>query len=206
MKKLFALVLVLALALSLTACKEKEIENGGIRDSLAIKSGFRYVEMGFGEYGKIVIELNFDVAPITANNFYKLVNDGFYDGLTITRAQRDFVIQGGENRSVSLKPIVGEFRQNGYDNNISHLRGVISMARSNDPDSATSSFFITLADSAKNSLDGKYAGFGIVVEGMDVVDAIAEDLINAPTSGYMGFVGDSDAITIVYAKEIQYEK
>ena len=80
------------------------------------------------------------------------------------------------------------------------------MARTSDPDSATSQFFITLDNVAKYSLDGMYAGFGIVVEGMDVVDAIAEDLINAPSSGYLGFVGDSDAITIVYAKEIQYEK
>ncbi len=165
--------------------------------------GTHYVEMEFEGYGKIVIEVDGDEAPITAKNFIKLVNDGFYDGLTIFRAQEGFVIQGGKNESVTLDPIVGEFSSNGYTNNISHNRGVISMARTSEPDSATSQFFITLSDSAKYSLDGDYAGFGYVIEGMDVVDAIAEALINCSSAGYMGFVDDSDAIKIVYAKEIK---
>ncbi len=158
-----------------------------------------YVEMDFGEYGSITIELDDENAPITVKNFRKLVKQGFYDGLTIFRAQEGFVIQGGKNDAVELEPIVGEFSSNGYENNITHNRGVISMARTSVPDSATSQFFIVLDDSAKSSLDGSYAGFGIVVEGMDVVDAIANKLLGC-SSDSMGFVSDSDAITIVSAR------
>ncbi len=167
--------------------------------------GIHYVEMDFGDYGKVVIKIDGDTAPITAKNFMELVEDGFYDGLTIFRAQEGFVIQGGEDKSANLKPIKGEFATNGYTNNISHLRGVISMARTNDPNSATSQFFITLSDSAKYSLDGKYAAFGYVVEGMDVVDDIAEALYPYAVDS-MGFVDDSDAVTIVSVKKIDYQK
>lgn len=162
-----------------------------------------YVEMDFGsEYGKIVIEVDRNEAPKTAKNFISLVNDGFYDGLTIFRAQKDFVIQGGKNDSVKLNPIKGEFDSNGHKNDISHTRGVISMARTSDPDSATSQFFITLHDNAANSLDGDYAGFGHVVEGMDVVDKIANALFGYAVDS-MGFVNDKDAIKIVSAKIIE---
>ena len=161
-----------------------------------------YVEMDFGEYGKILLELDEDDAPITVNNFVRLVKRGFYDDLTIFRAQKGFVIQGGKDDSANLQAITGEFDENGVANNISHVRGVISMARTNDPNSATSQFFITLDDSAKYSLDGKYAGFGHVIEGMDVVDAIAEALMKCPSDS-MGFVGDDDAIKIVSAKVIK---
>lgn len=164
-----------------------------------------YVEMDFGEYGKVVVKLDDEEAPITVKNFVDLVNDGFYDGLTIFRAQKNFVIQGGKDDSADLTPIKGEFDENGVANNISHLRGVISMARTNDPDSATSQFFITLADSAAYSLDGKYAGFGHVVKGMDVVDAIAEKLMSCNAED-MGFVSDDDAITIVSIKVIDYKE
>ena len=164
-----------------------------------------YVEMDFGEYGSIVIEVDGEEAPRTSDNFLTLVNDGFYDGLTIFRAQEGFVIQGGKDDTVNLTPIVGEFAENGHANDISHLRGVISMARTGDPNSATSQFFITLHDQAKYSLDGKYAAFGKVVEGMDVVDAIAEALMACP-SDYMGFVSDDDAIVIVSAKQLENYK
>ena len=164
-----------------------------------------YVEIDFGEYGKIVVELDRDEAPITCDNFTKLVERGFYNGLTIFRAQENFVIQGGRNESVSLAPIKGEFAKNGVDNDISHTRGVISMARSDELNSATSQFFITLDDSAKKSLDGLYAGFGYVIEGMDVVDAIANELLKCPSNS-MGFVSESDAIKIVSAKMINYDK
>ena len=157
-----------------------------------------YVEMDFGEYGRIVIEADGKEAPKTSKNFYKLVKKDFYDGLTIFRAQKDFVIQGGKDDSAKLSSIVGEFKKNGYDNNISHTRGVISMARSTDPNSATSQFFITLHDNAKSSLDGNYAAFGRVVEGLDVVDNIANALMKCPSDS-MGFVSDSDAIIIVEA-------
>ena len=160
-----------------------------------------YVEMDFGPYGKIVIEVDRNTAPKTAKNFIKLVKKGFYDGLTIFRAQKDFVIQGGENENVKLRPIRGEFASNGYKNDISHTRGVISMARTKEPNSATSQFFITLHDNAAYSLDGDYAGFGHVVEGMEVVDKIANTLYGHATDS-MGFVDDSYAIKIVSAKII----
>ena len=164
-----------------------------------------YVEMDFGEYGKIVVKMNEEDAPITVNNFVRLVKRGFYDGLTIFRAQEGFVIQGGENENVNVPAIKGEFEENGVYNTISHTRGVISMARTSEPNSATSQFFITLDDSAKYSLDGKYAGFGYVIEGMDVVDAIAEALYDYAYNSY-GFVTDEYAVTIVSAKIIKYNK
>ena len=165
----------------------------------------RFVKMDFEGYGSIIIEIYHDVAPITAENFVRLVDSGFYDGLTIFRAQRNFVIQGGRDYNTKVDPIVGEFSANGYTNNLSHKRGVISMARSNDPNSATSQFFITLNDIARHSLDGKYAAFGVVVEGMDVVDAVAEGLFDHAIDSD-GFVGNSDAITITGAKIIEYNK
>ena len=164
-----------------------------------------YVEMDFGSYGKIVIKIDGKAAPETARNFRNLVASGFYDGLTIFRAHRGFVIQGGENENIPLTPIKGEFDSNGHINNISHKRGVISMARTGDPNSATSQFFITLDDSAASSLDGKYAGFGWVVEGMEVVDAIATDLYGHAIN-YMGFVDDQYAIKIKSATIIEYEE
>ena len=165
----------------------------------------RFVEMEFDGYGKIVIEIYHEVAPITAENFVRLVDEGFYDGLTIFRAQKNFVIQGGRDYNAKVDPIVGEFSDNGYKNDLSHNRGVISMARANDPDSATTQFFITLSDSAKVHLDGRYASFGVVVEGMDVVDAVAEALFDHAIDSF-GFVGNSDAITISYAKIIDYTR
>lgn len=163
-----------------------------------------YVEMEFAGYGKIVIEVDCLGAPITANNFLSLVKSGFYNGLTIFRAQNNFVIQGGKNESVEVPSIKGEFAANGYPNPISHTRGVISMARTSVPDSATSQFFITLSDSASHSLDSLYAAFGRVISGMDVVDAVASGLMSK-NSDSVGFVSDSDAIKINYAKIISYD-
>ena len=164
-----------------------------------------YVEMEFEGFGKIVLEIDHDEAPITAKNFVKLVKSGFYDGLTIFRAQKNFVIQGGKDESANLPTIKGEFEENGVVNSISHKRGVISMARTGEPDSATSQFFITLSDSAAASLDGKYAGFGYVVEGMEVVDALADNLFDHVIDS-MGFVADKDSVKITYAKVIKYNK
>ena len=177
----------------------------GIVACNAKNDGPLYAEMDIAGYGKIIIELDPSEAPITVKNFVDLVEDGFYDGLTIFRAQEGFVIQGGKDDTANLTPIKGEFSDNGVKNNISHTRGVISMARTNDPNSATSQFFITLSDSAKYSLDGLYAGFGKVIEGMDVVDAIAEGLFDHAVDS-MGFVSDADAITITSIKMIDYEK
>ena len=123
-----------------------------------------------------VITLYPDVAPITCENFEKLVKDGFYDGLKFHRVVEDFMAQGGDPKGDgtggSTDTIKGEFSQNGVENTLSHTRGVVSMARSNDPDSASSQFFICYGD--ESLLDGQYAAFGKVTEGMDVVDSFVK--------------------------------
>ncbi|MGN0436061.1 MAG: peptidylprolyl isomerase [Wujia sp.] len=129
-------------------------------------------------YGTIAIELDADVAPITVANFIYLAQSGFYDGLTFHRIMEGFMIQGGDPEGNgyggSEHLIKGEFSINGIENNISHTRGTISMARSGQSyDSASSQFFIVQADST--FLDGQYAAFGYVTEGMEVVDKICED-------------------------------
>jgi peptidyl-prolyl cis-trans isomerase B (cyclophilin B) len=141
--------------------------------------------------GKIDVELEPAAAPKTVENFLKLVNDGFYDGLTFHRSVPGFMIQGGDpngNGSGGSKDkIEGEFKSNGWDNPISHERGVISMARTQDPNSASCQFFIMLGEAPH--LDGDYAAFGRVTEGMEAVDKIAEgettgisgdELVNKP--------------------------
>lgn len=134
------------------------------------------VTMTIKGMGDIVIALEPEVAPNTVKNFLSLANEGFYDGLTFHRVISGFMIQGGDpagdgtgDPGYSIK---GEFSNNNVKNDISHLRGVISMARSQDPNSAGSQFFIVHQDS--NYLDGDYAAFGQVVSGMEVVDKIAE--------------------------------
>ena len=125
--------------------------------------------------GVIDLELDEKAAPITVENFLKLVNMKFYDGTIFHRVIPGFMIQGGDPEGTGMGgpgwTIKGEFKANGVDNPISHKRGVISMARAMDPDSAGSQFFIMHADA--NYLDGQYAAFGHVVSGMDVVDRIA---------------------------------
>ena len=130
--------------------------------------------------GTIVVELDRNAAPITVDNFVKLVEEGFYDGLNFHRVIAGFMIQGGCPDGTGMGDpgyeIKGEFMSNGWDNLIKHTRGVISMARSRHPDSAGSQFFIMHADAPH--LDGDYAAFGKVIEGMDVVDRIAEAKTN----------------------------
>ena len=133
------------------------------------------IEMENGR--KMKLELYPEYAPITVENFISLAKDGFYDGLTFHRIIDGFMIQGGDpdgnGTGGSKTTIKGEFAGNGVENNISHVRGVISMARSGDPDSASSQFFIVHQDST--FLDGQYAAFGHVTEGMEIVDAICAD-------------------------------
>lgn len=135
-------------------------------------------EIDVKDYGVITLELDADVAPITVANFVKLAKEGFYDGLTFHRIISGFMIQGGDplgnGTGGSEETIKGEFSSNGVENNISHVRGVISMARSADYDSASSQFFIVHEDST--FLDGQYAAFGKVTSGMEVVDAICNDV------------------------------
>ena len=130
--------------------------------------------------GVIDLELDEKAAPITVENFLKLVNAKFYDGTIFHRVIAGFMIQGGDPQGTGMGgpgwTIKGEFAQNGVDNPISHKRGVISMARAMDPDSAGSQFFIMHADG--EFLDGQYASFGHVVNGMDVVDRIASAKTN----------------------------
>ena len=126
---------------------------------------------------EMILELYPKIAPITVQNFVDLATSGFYDGLTFHRIYSGFMIQGGDPKGNgtggSDKTIKGEFKENNVENNLSHTRGVISMARSNDMDSASSQFFIVHNDSAAASLDGKYAAFGKLTEGFDVLDALA---------------------------------
>ena len=142
------------------------------------------IEMENG--GIIEMELYPEVAPITVKNFEKLVSEGFYDGIIFHRVISGFMIQGGDPLGMgyggSDEKIKGEFLANGVPNKLSHTRGVVSMARAQDPNSASSQFFICHADAT--FLDGNYAAFGKVVNGMDVVDAIAEVETNGMDKPY----------------------
>lgn len=139
-------------------------------------SGTHHATIEVEGYGTIKLELDADVAPVTVANFAKLAGDGFYNGLTFHRIISGFMVQGGDpngnGTGGSDEKIVGEFSDNGHENGISHVRGTISMARSQAYNSASSQFFIMQADTP--SLDGQYAAFGHVTEGMDVVDAMCE--------------------------------
>ena len=139
-------------------------------------SGTHHATIEVEGYGAIKLELDADVAPVTVANFAKLAGEGFYDGLTFHRIIEGFMVQGGDpsgnGTGGSDEKIVGEFSDNGHPNSISHVRGTISMARSQAYNSASSQFFIMQADTP--SLDGQYAAFGHVTEGMDFVDAMCE--------------------------------
>ena len=140
-------------------------------------TGIHHADINIRDYGEIQVELDADTAPVTVTNFVKLVQDQFYDGLTFWRIMDGFMMQGGDPKGNgtggSGETIKGEFSSNGVDNDISHTRGTISMARSTDPDSASSQFFIVQSDST--FLDGDYAAFGHVTEGMDIVDKICKE-------------------------------
>ena len=142
---------------------------------LAAAAGKHHVEITVKDYGTINVELDGDAAPITVANFISLIKKGFYDGLIFHRVIRGFMIQGGDPLGTGMggseREIKGEFDSNGVKNPLSHTRGAISMARAQRKDSASSQFFIVQSDSTY--LDGQYAAFGKVVEGMDVVDEIA---------------------------------
>ncbi|MFY9506059.1 MAG: peptidylprolyl isomerase [Caldicoprobacterales bacterium] len=133
------------------------------------------VTLQLKDKGQVKIELYPDIAPNTVNNFLSLVGKGFYDGLTFHRVILGFMVQGGDPKGIGIGgpgySIRGEFAQNGFENKLKHKRGVISMARSAHPDSAGSQFFIMVEDAPH--LDGAYAAFGKVIEGMDHVDAVA---------------------------------
>lgn len=158
---------------------ESEKETAGHKESLDLQAaaGKHHIEINVKDYGTISVELDGDSAPITVANFMDLAEQGFYDGLTFHRIISGFMIQGGDPMGNGMggsdREIKGEFSSNGVENDLSHTRGAISMARSQMKDSASSQFFIVHEDST--FLDGEYACFGYVTDGMEVVDAICED-------------------------------
>ena len=172
MKKILSIIGIILLGICLTGCKVKNSKK------------LYHIEIDVKNYGVIKADLDAKVAPITVANFVELAKSGFYDGLTFHRIIDGFMIQGGDPTGTgsggSEKTIKGEFEINGVENNLKHLRGVISMARAGSipeteatMNSASSQFFICQVDSPH--LDGKYAAFGKVTEGMDIVDKIAKD-------------------------------
>ena len=178
-KHITALAAALLLCLSLAACGSPAQSGGSASGgsgaaSAAEPIGKYTAVIDIRDYGTVTLELDGDSAPITVANFVKLAKDGFYDGLTFHRIMDGFMMQGGDPKGNgtggSEETIPGEFSANGYDNPISHTRGTISMARAQDPNSASSQFFICQADCS--FLDGEYAAFGHVTEGLDVVDAV----------------------------------
>lgn len=162
------------MAVVLVGCKKK---NSNSNIEVPDISGKHQIEITVKDYGTIKAELDADTAPITVDNFLKLAKEGFYDGLTFHRIIEGFMIQGGDPKGNgtggSDQTIKGEFSSNGVKNELSHVRGTISMARSQAKDSASSQFFIVHQDSTY--LDGEYAAFGTVTEGMEIVDQICAD-------------------------------
>ena len=177
------LIMIFVLSITLLGCDKastditKSTSNSNIKEEKKYMTGKHNIKIEVEDYGDIEVELDADTAPITVTNFIKLVNEGFYDGLTFHRIIDGFMIQGGDPKGNgtggSDEKIKGEFSANGVENNISHKRGVISMARASySMDSASSQFFIVHEDS--EFLDGQYAAFGHVTSGMDVVDKICD--------------------------------
>ncbi len=186
MKRFIIFILCLALMTALFACNASDEQSGGAganKEDISIQEvsidseKTYYADIVIKEYGTITVKLDASAAPITVENFVSLAKSGFYDGLTFHRIIRGYMMQGGDPKGNgtggSGNPIEGEFSANGHDNPISHKRGVISMARSQKFDSASSQFFIMHQDNT--GLDGQYAAFGYVTSGMDIVDAVCTD-------------------------------
>jgi len=178
MKKILSIFLIVLIILTCSACSEKDLSKGSV-DKVKYEETnniTNYVKIETTKNKVILIELYPDVAPITVANFQKLVSEKFYDEIIFHRVIENFMIQTGDPEGTGLggssEEIKGEFKSNGIENNLSHTRGVVSMARrGDDMDSASSQFFIVHADS--EYLDGDYAAFGKVIAGMDTVDEIA---------------------------------
>jgi peptidyl-prolyl cis-trans isomerase B (cyclophilin B) len=183
-KAFYVIFAMIVVAVILTGCGA-QTENGQTGENTATESGEKtdyasavtekpIVTITMENDEEIVLELDPSVAPNTVANFISLVEEGFYDGLIFHRVIPDFMIQGGDpagNGSGGVEySIKGEFTENGFENNMKHERGVISMARTSDPNSAGSQFFIMVKEA--RHLDGQYAAFGKVIEGMETVDAI----------------------------------
>jgi len=170
-KKIIILILII-LTVSLVSCKQ----GVSFKKAASVEGATNFVQLEMTDGGIIVIELYPNIAPVSVANFQKLVDSGFYDGLIFHRVIKDFMIQCGDPTGTGMggsdETIKGEFAANGMANNLSHERGVVSMGRkSTGYDTASSHFFICHGDASK--LDGSYAAFGRVIEGMNIVDAIA---------------------------------
>ncbi|MBE6903981.1 MAG: peptidylprolyl isomerase [Ruminococcaceae bacterium] len=168
MKKLISVITFICLISILVCSCTKASEPETPKELL---SGKYNIEITIKDYGVIRAELDADSAPITVTNFVTLVKENFYDGLTFHRIMYDFMMQGGASETKSVKTIKGEFESNGVKNPLKHTRGALSMARTNDPNSASSQFFIVQNKHAEH-LDGDYAAFGYVTSGMEIVDEI----------------------------------
>ena len=183
MEKIITIILIAGLVMFLfTGCQKKERKVELPENAL---TGKHQIEITIKNYGTIKAELDADAAPITVTNFVKLAKEGFYDGLTFHRIIKGFMIQGGDPKGDgtggSKENIIGEFSANGIKNPLKHTRGALSMARSSNKDSASSQFFIVHKDS--KHLDGQYAVFGYVTEGMEIVDKICEDVVVEDRNG-----------------------
>lgn len=200
MKKIKLCIVALCVMLVTAACGSKDEPTQEQPKDLL--SGTYQAEINVKDMGVIKLELDADTAPITVTNFVKLAKEGFYDGLTFHRIIDGFMIQGGDpngdGTGGSKETIKGEFSNNDVENNIKHVRGVISMARSQDKDSASSQFFIMQADASH--LDGDYAAFGKVTDGMDIVDEICKT-VNVQDSN--GTVAKEDQPVITSVKIIE---
>ena len=174
MRKVISVCMMICFMLTISACGTKETPKPTEQVSENLLKGKHHAVIDVKDYGTIELELDADTAPITVTNFVELAKDGFYDGLTFHRNIEDFMIQGGDpngnGTGGSKHTIKGEFRANGVENNIKHERGVISMARSQDYNSASSQFFIMYEKASH--LDGQYAAFGKVTKGLDVLDKL----------------------------------
>ena len=174
MRKVISVCMMICFMLTISACGTKETPKPTEQVSENLLKGKHHAVIDVKDYGTIELELDADTAPITVTNFVELAKDGFYDGLTFHRNIEDFMIQGGDpngnGTGGSKHTIKGEFSANGVENNIKHERGVISMARSQDYNSASSQFFIMYEKASH--LDGQYAAFGKVTKGLDVLDKL----------------------------------
>lgn len=209
MKKYIYILLIISLSLfGLVGCKEdakiEDTENTNEESNLGNVDfkGTHQIEITVRDYGTIYLDLDEESAPITVSNFITLAEAGFYDGLTFHRIIQGFMIQGGDPLGTgtggSDENITGEFSANGVENTLTHTRGAISMARSNDYNSASSQFFIVHEDSPH--LDGGYAAFGYVTEGIEIVDKICSD---TPVQDRNGTVKSEDQPVIESVKIIK---
>jgi len=175
---MFLILILPIVMLLLVGCEDESVSDPD-------PEGNPIIEIEIEGHGTIVAELFPEYAPITVENFLNLIEEGFYDGLTFHRIMSGFMMQGGCPYGMGFggsgEHIVGEFASNGIDNPLRHTRGVLSMARSWEPDSASSQFFIMHRN--ESGLDGDYAAFGEVVEGMDVVDSVVESVTPLDNNG-----------------------